>query len=64
MSNAFAMQIFEELTVGELEAAARSRTIEQRRIHLDQAGIFAALGERVRGFAPSGAMAEATFGRR
>lgn len=42
---------YEQLTVAELEAAARSTTIEERRAHLDQAGIYAALGERARGFA-------------
>ncbi|WP_206757937.1 hypothetical protein [Sphingomonas sp. CFBP 13728] len=42
---------YEQLTVAELKAAAQSTTIEERRAHLDQAGIYAALGERARGFA-------------
>lgn len=37
---------YEKLTLAELEAAARSNTLEKRRAHLDQAGIYAALGER------------------
>ena len=42
---------YEKLTIFELEAAARSGTAEALRAHLDQAGKFAALGEKVRGFA-------------
>jgi hypothetical protein len=45
---------YEKLTLSELEAAARSDTGEARRAHLDQAGKFAALGEKARGVAPKG----------
>ena len=45
---------YEELAIAELKAAAQSETVEQRRTHLDQAGIFAALGEKTRGFASTG----------
>jgi hypothetical protein len=44
---------YEKLAVEHLEAAARSTTMQERRTHLDQAGIYAALDERVRGFALS-----------
>jgi hypothetical protein len=37
---------YEKLAVEQLEAAARSITTQERRAHLDQAGIYAALGER------------------
>lgn len=57
MSNVLGAPNFEELTVAELEAAARSGTIQQRRIHLDQASIFAALGEKLRGYALTGSIA-------
>jgi hypothetical protein len=49
MSDSVATCDYERLTVSELEAAARSETAEQRRTHLDQAGKFAALGEKARG---------------
>lgn len=39
---------FEKLATDELNAAARADTMEQRRAHLDQAAIYAALGERSR----------------
>jgi hypothetical protein len=39
---------FEKLASDELEAAAGADTIEKRRAHLDQAAIYAALGERSR----------------
>ncbi len=42
---------YERLTVSELEAAAQAETPEQRRMHLNQAGVFAALGEKTRGYA-------------
>lgn len=45
---------YEKLTISELEAAARSKTAEARRTHLNQAGKFATLGEKARGFAPIG----------
>lgn len=45
---------YERLTIDALAAAARSATDEERRFHLDQAAIFAALGEKTRGFALSG----------
>jgi hypothetical protein len=44
---------YDKLAVEQLEAAARSTTTQERRTHLDQAGIYAALGERARGFALS-----------
>jgi hypothetical protein len=40
---------YERLTIAELKAAARSDTAEARRAHLDQAGKYAALGEKARG---------------
>ena len=45
---------YEKLTVSELDAAARSKSPAQRRQHLDQAGVFAALGEKTRGYALNG----------
>jgi hypothetical protein len=45
---------YEKLTISELEAAARSQTPEARRTHLDQAGKFAALGEKARGVPSTG----------
>jgi len=45
---------YEELAAAELEAAARSTSMEERRCHLDQAGVYAALGEHTRGYALSG----------
>ena len=53
MSNALPIRDYEKLTVAQLDAAARSTTMEKRRAHLDQAGIYAALGERARAFALS-----------
>ncbi|RYF22515.1 MAG: hypothetical protein EOO77_03925 [Oxalobacteraceae bacterium] len=44
---------YEKLTIAQLDAAAHSTTMEKRRTHLDQAGIYAALGERARAFALS-----------
>lgn len=41
---------YEKLAAEELEAAARSTTMEERCCHLDKAGIYAALGERTRGY--------------
>ena len=43
---------FEKLTSDELEAAAEADTIEKRRAYLNQAAIYAALGERSREPAP------------
>lgn len=43
---------FEKLASDELEAAAGADTIEKRRAHLNQAAIYAALGERSREPAP------------
>jgi hypothetical protein len=51
MSDSAIIPDYEQLTVEELEAAAGSSTTDERRSHLDQAGIYAALGERTRGFA-------------
>lgn len=45
---------YEKLVHAELEAAARSATIDERRSHLDQAGMYAALGEHIRGYALTG----------
>ena len=42
---------YEALTLAELEAAARSTSSEERRAHLDKAGLYAALGEEARGYA-------------
>ena len=39
---------FEKLALDELKAAASAETIDQRRAHLDQAAVYAALGERSR----------------
>jgi hypothetical protein len=39
---------FEKLASDELKAAAVADTMEKRRAHLDQAAIYAALGERSR----------------
>ena len=54
MSDSAITRDYEQLTVEELEAAARSSTIDERRSHLDQAGVYAALGEHTRGFALTG----------
>jgi hypothetical protein len=54
MLHAPAIHDYEELAAAELEAAARSTSMEERRCHLDQAGIYAALGEHTRGYALSG----------
>ena len=51
MLHAPAIHDYEELAAAELEAAARSTSMEERRSHLDQAGIYAALGEHTRGYA-------------
>lgn len=53
MSGNLPIRDYEKLTIAELDAAARSTTLEKRRAHLDQAAIFATLGERARGFALS-----------
>lgn len=53
MSDNRSIRDYEKLTIAELDAAARSATSDKRRAHLDQAAIFAALGERARGFALS-----------
>jgi hypothetical protein len=44
---------YEQLALSELESAAASSDIERRRGHLDQAGVFATLGERSRNVTPS-----------
>jgi hypothetical protein len=44
---------YEQLALSELEAAAASSSIERRRAHLNQAGVFATLGERSRNVARS-----------
>jgi C4-dicarboxylate-specific signal transduction histidine kinase len=54
MADSLTTSDYEKLTISELEAAARSDTAEARRSHLDQAGKFAALGEKSRGVAPTG----------
>ncbi|MEG3163060.1 hypothetical protein U1701_00460 [Sphingomonas sp. PB2P19] len=57
MPNPTAPIDYEILTLTELEAAAKSTTADQRRAHLDQAGIFAAAGEadhRSRARSPEG----------
>jgi hypothetical protein len=46
---------YEQLALSELEAAAASSNVERRCAHLNQAGIFATLGERSRSVAPSAA---------
>jgi hypothetical protein len=51
MSGTLPIRDYEKLTADELNAARRSTTVEERRTHLDQAGIYAALGEHARGFA-------------
>jgi len=51
MSDSLPIPDYEKLTIAELDAAARSTTSEKRRAHLDQAAVFAALGERARGYA-------------
>ena len=43
---------FEKMASDELEAAAGADTVEKRRSHLNQAAIYAALGERSREPAP------------
>lgn len=53
MSDTPPIRDYEKLTVAELDAAARSSTMEKRRAHLDQAGIYAALGEGARETPPS-----------
>ncbi len=45
---------YEKLVAAELDAAARSATMDERRNHLDQAGMYAALGEHTRGYALTG----------
>lgn len=45
---------YETPTVSELDAATRSKSPAQRRQHLDQAGVFAAFGEKKRGYALNG----------
>ena len=53
MSDSLPLYDYEKLTIAELDAAARSATPEKRRAHLDQAAIFATLGERARELALS-----------
>lgn len=48
MSNVEPKKDFEKLATDELGAAARADTMEERRAHLDQAAIYAALGEQSR----------------
>lgn len=49
-----AVPTYEELTLHELDAAAESSNLDERRTHLNQAGVFAALAEEIRGFALQG----------
>lgn len=42
---------YERLVLSELDAAARSSTLEEQKAHLDQAAAFAATGEQTRGYA-------------
>lgn len=44
----------ERLTIDALAAAAAAKTDEQRHLLLDQAAIYAALGEKTRGYALTG----------
>lgn len=44
---------YEQMTLVQLEAAAKSTTYDERRAHLNQAAVFAAQGEQTRGFALS-----------
>jgi len=48
MSSVEPEQDYEKLASDELEAAESAATMKQRRAHLDQAAIYAALGERSR----------------
>ncbi len=54
MTDDVAAATYEELTLNELDAAAQSNNFDERRSHLNQAGVFAALAEKVRGFALPG----------
>ncbi|MBD8551686.1 MULTISPECIES: hypothetical protein [Sphingomonas] len=45
---------YERLTIDALAAAAAAETDEQRHLLLDQAAIYAALGEKTRGYALTG----------
>jgi len=45
---------YEQLTIDALAAAAAAKTDEQRHLLLDQAAIYAALGEKTRGYALRG----------
>jgi len=45
---------YERLTIDALAAAAAAKTDEQRHVLLDQAAIYAALGEKTRGYALRG----------
>lgn len=54
MLNVTPIRDYEKLVAAELEAAARSVTMDERRNHLDQAGMYAALGEHIRGYALTG----------
>jgi hypothetical protein len=45
---------YERLTIDALAAAAAAKTDEQRHMLLDQAAIYAALGEKTRGYALRG----------
>jgi ferric-dicitrate binding protein FerR (iron transport regulator) len=42
---------YERLTLAELSAAAVAPSLEQRRVHLDQASVFATLSERSKNLA-------------
>jgi hypothetical protein len=44
---------YEQLALSELKAAAASSNVERRCAHLNQAGVFATLGERSRSIATS-----------
>ncbi|GHH24479.1 hypothetical protein GCM10008023_36550 [Sphingomonas glacialis] len=46
---------YEQLTLAALEKASLSATPAQQRTHLNQASVFATLGEKQRGLHPGGA---------
>jgi hypothetical protein len=52
MSDTFNLIDYERMTLAELEFASQAATPDQKRFHLNQASVFAALGEKQRGAHP------------